>query len=179
MGRNGRSSPAVHSLPKVVYEKIEDDVSTQPGGVHDLQARSYGCKCLKLSHRALIDGGVDNDFSDFVRPEHYIRHLGMFSVFCHFTESHSQLLEHLECDLARQVEYDMDEQGQFIMWSISVHYTNDLNDVDQEWLDAINAERRKEQLDKVSYELFEIVMDRLEKEWFDLVGHRRVSSGYL
>jgi len=31
-------------------------------------------------------------------------------------------------------------------------------------------ERRKEQLDKISYEIFEIVMDRLEKEWFDLVG---------
>lgn len=42
--------------------------------------------------------------------------------------------------------------------------------VDQEWLDALNAERKKEQLDKISYEAFEIVMDRLEKEWFDLVG---------
>ncbi|KAF5362396.1 hypothetical protein D9756_002180 [Leucocoprinus leucothites] len=116
MGRNGRSSPAAPSIPKVVFEKIEEDDSTQPGGVHDLQARSYGY----------------NDFSDFMRPEHYIRHI-----------------EPLESDLARQVEYDMDEQ-------------------DQEWLDAINAERRKEQLDKVSCELFEIVMDRLEKEWFDL-----------
>ncbi len=72
----------------------------------------------------------------------------------------------------------MDEQGQPPKWSISVHYANDLDDVDQEWLDAINAERRKEHLDKVSYELFEIIMDRLEKEWFDLVGHRCVSSGY-
>jgi hypothetical protein len=41
--------------------------------------------------------------------------------------------------------------------------------LDQEWLDALNAERKKEQLNKVSYEIFEIVMDRLEKEWFDLV----------
>ena len=40
---------------------------------------------------------------------------------------------------------------------------------DQEWLDAVNAERWKEQLDKISYEVFEIIMDRLEKEWFDLV----------
>jgi len=32
------------------------------------------------------------------------------------------------------------------------------------------VERRKEQLDKISCEIFEIVMDRLEKEWFDLVG---------
>jgi hypothetical protein len=41
---------------------------------------------------------------------------------------------------------------------------------DQEWLDAANLERKKEQLNAVSYETFEIVMDRLEKEWFDLVG---------
>ncbi|KAH9962699.1 hypothetical protein BC827DRAFT_1197683 [Russula dissimulans] len=58
-------------------------------------------------------------------------------------------IEPLESELAVQVEYDMDEQ-------------------DQEWLDALNAERKKEQLDKISYEAFEIVMDRLEKEWFDL-----------
>ncbi|KAF9269421.1 hypothetical protein L218DRAFT_993471 [Marasmius fiardii PR-910] len=73
-----------------------------------------------------------NDLSDFQRPDHYIRHI-----------------EPLEVDLARQVEYDMDEQ-------------------DLEWLDALNLERKKEQLDKVSYETFEIIMDRLEKEWFDL-----------
>lgn len=42
--------------------------------------------------------------------------------------------------------------------------------VDHEWLDAVNADRKKEQLDKVSYETFEIIMDRLEKEWFDLVS---------
>ena len=33
----------------------------------------------------------------------------------------------------------------------------------------VNAERKKEQLNKVTYETFEILMDRLEKEWFDLV----------
>lgn len=42
---------------------------------------------------------------------------------------------------------------------------------DQEWLDAINAERKKEQLNAITYETFEIVIDRLEKEWFDLVIH--------
>ena len=41
---------------------------------------------------------------------------------------------------------------------------------DQEWVDALNGERKVQQLDKVTYETFEIVMDRLEKEWFDLVG---------
>ncbi|KAH0836797.1 hypothetical protein J3R83DRAFT_8562 [Lanmaoa asiatica] len=45
---------------------------------------------------------------------------------------------------------------------------------DQEWLDAINIERKKDQINLVTYETFEIIMDRLEKEYFDLV--RRVSS---
>ncbi|THH27211.1 hypothetical protein EUX98_g6973 [Antrodiella citrinella] len=58
-------------------------------------------------------------------------------------------IEPLESELAVQVEYDMDEQ-------------------DQAWLEALNADRKKEQLDKISYETFEIIMDRLEKEWFDL-----------
>ncbi|KAI0339583.1 hypothetical protein BDW22DRAFT_1454969 [Trametopsis cervina] len=103
-------------LPKVSFTKVHDEFWSQPAGVADLQARSYGY----------------NDGSNFRRPEHYIRYI-----------------EPLESDLAQQVEYDMDEQ-------------------DREWLDSVNVERRKEQLDKVTCEVFEIVMDRLEKEWFDL-----------
>ena len=41
--------------------------------------------------------------------------------------------------------------------------------IDMEWLDDVNAERKKEQADRVSCETFEIIMDRLEKDWFDLV----------
>ncbi|KAJ7355672.1 bromodomain and PHD finger-containing protein 3 [Mycena albidolilacea] len=121
MARGGHADtvPAAPPLPKVSFQKIEDDVSTQPSGVHDGQARSFGY----------------NDFSDFTRPDQYIRHI-----------------EPLEIDLERQVEYDMDEQ-------------------DQEWLDAVNADRKKEQLDRVTYEIFEVVMDRLEKEWFNLTKH--------
>ena len=37
-------------------------------------------------------------------------------------------------------------------------------------LDVVNSERWNDQLNKVSYETFEIIMDRLEKEWFDLVS---------
>ncbi|GAK67398.1 bromodomain and PHD finger-containing protein 3 isoform X5 [Moesziomyces antarcticus] len=59
-------------------------------------------------------------------------------------------VEPAEGDLKRQVEYDMDEQ-------------------DQEWLDALNQERRKDGLDTISYETFEIILDQLEKEWFDLM----------
>ncbi|KAJ6545966.1 hypothetical protein B0H10DRAFT_1852773, partial [Mycena sp. CBHHK59/15] len=60
-------------------------------------------------------------------------------------------LEPLESDLERQVEYDMDEQGKSGM------------------LDAVNAERQKKQLDEISYEVFEVMIDCLEKEWFNLV----------
>lgn len=44
--------------------------------------------------------------------------------------------------------------------------------IDMEWLDSVNAERKKEQGDRVSCETFEVVMDRLEKDWFDLVRFR-------
>jgi NuA3 HAT complex component NTO1 len=64
-------------------------------------------------------------------------------------------VEPIEVELANQVEYDMDEQ-------------------DREWLDAVNGERGQVGLDRMSYELFEIVMDKLEKEWFNLVS--RVSA---
>ncbi|KIO16591.1 hypothetical protein M407DRAFT_33754 [Tulasnella calospora MUT 4182] len=67
-------------------------------------------------------------------------------------EHYIRHIEPLESELANQVEYDMDEQ-------------------DQEWLDAMNRERKKEQMDQVTYEIFEVIMDRLEKEWFDLVGN--------
>jgi hypothetical protein len=59
-------------------------------------------------------------------------------------------VEPIEVELANQVEYDMDEQ-------------------DKEWLDVANDMRHKAGLDRMSYELFEIVMDKLEKEWFNLV----------
>ncbi|KAI0036173.1 PHD-zinc-finger like domain-containing protein, partial [Vararia minispora EC-137] len=58
-------------------------------------------------------------------------------------------IEPLESELATQVEYDMDEQ-------------------DQEWLDSVNTERKANQQNKVSYDIFEVIMDRLEKGWFDL-----------
>ncbi|WWD21160.1 hypothetical protein CI109_105643 [Kwoniella shandongensis] len=107
----------MHDLPKVSFRIITDDKSLlQPAGVQSEQSRSYGY----------------NDFSDFERPEHYIRYI-----------------EPIESELAVQVEYDMDEQ-------------------DQEWLDAINAERKKDQSGPISYEVFEIIMDKLEKEWFIL-----------
>ncbi|KAF8638766.1 hypothetical protein AX17_001982 [Amanita inopinata Kibby_2008] len=120
MARGVQASPTsatpAPALPRVSFQRADEDYTLKLFGVHNLQARSYGF----------------NDFSSFQRPKHYIRYI-----------------EPIEGDLARQVEYDMDEQ-------------------DQEWLDSVNADRKKEQIDTVSYETFEIIMDRLEKEWFDL-----------
>ncbi|GAA5885518.1 hypothetical protein JCM6882_007449, partial [Rhodosporidiobolus microsporus] len=58
-------------------------------------------------------------------------------------------LQPMETELAKQVEYDMDDQ-------------------DQLWLDAVNADRKKDGQPHISYEVFEIIMDKIEKEWFDL-----------
>ncbi|KAG0253050.1 nuA3 HAT complex component nto1 [Mortierella polycephala] len=58
-------------------------------------------------------------------------------------------IEPTETELAERVEYDMDEQDEF-------------------WLKEINAERRKQDLGEVTASIFEKIIDRLEKEWFDL-----------
>ena len=74
MARGGHSpSPAI---PKVSYTKVEDEASTLPAGVHDQQARSYGCKIWPLQWRTYTKNRLDNDFSHFNRQEHYIRHVG-------------------------------------------------------------------------------------------------------
>ena len=61
---------------------------------------------------------VDNDFSDFERPEHYIRHIGpqLFQVLPNYFNVRIYIAEPLESELAVQVEYDMDEQGSITLW---------------------------------------------------------------
>ncbi|KAG2213468.1 hypothetical protein INT47_009142 [Mucor saturninus] len=59
-----------------------------------------------------------------------------------------------ESELFETVEYDMDEQG-------DTYY--------QTWLQLYNEERKKEKLGLVSGDLFESIIDQLEKEWFDLI----------
>jgi len=66
-------------------------------------------------------------------------------------------IEPTEGEFDQQVEYDMDEQDKY-------------------WLDELNAERKRDQLDVISYETFEIIFDRLEKEWFSLV--KRIPSRF-
>lgn len=40
----GLSEPTPTPLPKVSFVKVQDEYSSQPAGVHDQQARSYGCE---------------------------------------------------------------------------------------------------------------------------------------
>ena len=56
---------------------------------------------------------ADNDFSDFERPEHYIRHIGsqLLHALPNYSDVRICITEPLESELAVQVEYDMDEQG--------------------------------------------------------------------
>ncbi|KAF8738987.1 PHD-finger, partial [Rhizoctonia solani] len=65
-------------------------------------------------------------------------------------EHYIRYVDPIESELLTQVEYDMDEQ-------------------DEEWLKEINSERYKEQSERISPETFEIIIDRLEKEWFELM----------
>ncbi|SGZ28341.1 BQ5605_C027g10317 [Microbotryum silenes-dioicae] len=83
-------------------------------------------------------------------------------------------LQPMESELAHQVEYDMDEQGQ--PSSRRSSWNDPLKGsllacviIDQVWLDGINASRKVEGAGPVSYEIFEIIVDKLEKEWFDLM----------
>lgn len=48
---------------------------------------------------------------------------------------------------------------------------------DKLWLDMVNSERKRENHSAISYEVFEIVMDKIEKEWFDLVSSTGQSGG--
>ncbi|KAI1300733.1 nuA3 HAT complex component nto1 [Mortierella claussenii] len=68
----------------------------------------------------------------------------------HLPAGHNvRYIEPTETELAERVEYDMDEQDEF-------------------WLKEINEERRKQDLGEVTATVFERIIDRLEKEWFDL-----------
>lgn len=76
-----------------------------------------------------------------------------------------------ESELFTTIEYDMDEQGNVYCtrerWRRNHwRYTT----TDEVWLQIYNKERKKENLGLISGELFEAIIDQLEKEWFNLVS---------
>lgn len=60
-----------------------------------------------------------------------------------------------------------------VCWHVLIFYM-----ADKAWIDVVNEERTKDGLDRISYEAFEIMMDRLEKDWFDLVCYRLCSESH-
>src|SRR5260370_630801 len=75
----GVASPAPAYLPRVSFVKVVGEDSTTRSGVHDNQQRSYGCvsMCFSLVPGSPAHRSIDNDFSLFERPQHYIRYIGM------------------------------------------------------------------------------------------------------
>jgi hypothetical protein len=83
--------------------------------------RQLECMIYRLGHLDVRLSGqefiqctemrVDNDFSEFQRPEHYIRYIGALKSIPELSYLVILFLEPLEHELAVQVEYDMDEQG--------------------------------------------------------------------
>ncbi|KAK4704035.1 NuA3 HAT complex component NTO1, partial [Phenoliferia sp. Uapishka_3] len=111
-------------LPVVSYA-IVDEGALIPSAVEDKSAQHYGFNAGSEWENATAGEGDANG-------GRYVR-----------------WLQPMEEELARQVEYDMDEQ-------------------DQLWLDGINSDRKRDGEKPVSMESFEIIFDKIEKEWFDL-----------
>ncbi|KAM0752244.1 hypothetical protein T439DRAFT_299983 [Meredithblackwellia eburnea MCA 4105] len=109
-------------LPVVNFSIVDPSMAIPPE-VHEKQAQGFG-----FNGGGVWEGSVvgENDSGRYIR-----------------------WLQPMESDLAKQVEYDMDEQ-------------------DLVWLEGVNNERKKENQNPVSLEAFEIIFDKIEKEWFDL-----------
>ena len=95
-----------HSLPTVSFRVISDNKSLlAPAGVHSVSIvvlhfgsadDGLGTKqilwlCVHFGERVGADG-VDNDFSDFERPEYYIRYIGQSPLHTtHGSSIHGEL----------------------------------------------------------------------------------------
>ena len=110
----------------------------------------------------------DNDFSEFQRPDHYIRYIGAcgLAVGVPFSDVEQSRWRRISPSRSNMTWTSKVCLTLFVAWRPAQSH------IDQEWLDAINIERKKDQINLVAYETFEIIMDRLEKEYFDLVRRR-------
>ena len=68
------------------------------------------------------------------------------------TTTYARWVQPSQEELAKQVEFDLPLESKI-------------------WLDKVNVKRKQEGLDEITYEVFEILLDKLEKEWFDLSRH--------
>ena len=76
-----RGLEVVAPLPRVSFVKIDDDALSKPAGVSDNAVRGFGCETISLILWAISRvSALDNDGSEFQRPEHYIRYSGRHVV---------------------------------------------------------------------------------------------------
>ena len=59
-----------------------------------------------------------NDLTQYQRPDHYVRYIGVCKVIQRLQVSLIPTIEPLDLDLSRQVEYDMDEQGRRALYHL-------------------------------------------------------------
>jgi hypothetical protein len=77
LARNGPSlRHCIRYRVAVSFQKIEDELSAQPSGVHDRQARSFPCTSFTGPLTPDLTNHIDNDFSEFHRPDQYILQTG-------------------------------------------------------------------------------------------------------
>ena len=78
----GPSTPATPApLPKVSFVKVQDDGSTKPAGVHDGQARSYGCaSCTSEGVLLTLTSGPQTMTSQILPGQNII--LGILVCLC-------------------------------------------------------------------------------------------------
>ncbi|PLW23785.1 hypothetical protein PCASD_08751 [Puccinia coronata f. sp. avenae] len=107
----------------------------------------------KVSYRIIPPKPLAETDLPLSNSDHSIKHLNNFgynsSNTCELPTSYIRWVQPAEDERERGCEYDMDEQ-------------------DLEWLHVLNMDRKRLSQEPVTCELFEIIMDRLEKEWFRL-----------
>ncbi|KAI8327914.1 hypothetical protein BC941DRAFT_519531 [Chlamydoabsidia padenii] len=149
------------TLPKPCFEKVVDD-GYDSGNNKKRRKVTQKHVTTKTRGRAkkMMDGEQDNDMdgeTDDLESDKdgNTDSDGDVHKLVHYRRPENHYIRYIEPTeefLFDMVEYDMDEQ-------------------DEAWLQMLNAERKKEGLGEVSCSFFENVIDKLEKEWFDLIKH--------
>ncbi len=105
-----------------------------------------------IQHEETVTTTEDNEEQQLQEQQLLLQHFGD-----HKNQSYKRPENHYihynepsDIELYENIEYDMDNQ-------------------DKAWLALYNKERSKELLGDISSILFECIMDKLEKEWFNLV----------
>lgn len=142
-------------LPKVHF--VKGNVDEDNGGLHGDQDEDediYQQEQLAQEEQLLIQHYQAQQQSNPSSSTLASNSNDILKLSCTFNRPENHYIHYNELsdvELYDSVEYDMDEQ-------------------DQCWLRLYNKERRKELAGDISPYLFECIMDKLEKEWFNLVS---------